>query len=89
MLRNGKNIKIQFWENSGGKKFQPTTKEYCKNADGLILVCDSTDKESFGMIEESLEYFKKYKESGGKMILIANKSDLLKKWGSEEEKLDD
>ena len=68
-------IKLQIWDTSGEEKFRTITKNFYRNADGLLVVFDLTKKESFqnvgSWINEAEENNDKLK-----IILIGNKLDL-------------
>ena len=40
-------IKLQIWDTSGEEKFRTITKNFYRNADGLLVVFDLTKKESY------------------------------------------
>ena len=68
-------IKLQIWDTSGEEKFRTITKNFYRNADGLLVVFDLTRKETYdhvrGWINEAKENNDKIK-----LILIGNKLDL-------------
>ena len=68
-------IKLQIWDTSGEEKFRTITKNFYRNADGLLVVFDLTRKETYdhvrGWINEAKENNDKIKT-----ILIGNKLDL-------------
>ena len=43
---NNKLIKLQIWDTSGNERFQAITSLYYKNADGFIIVYDTTNPSS-------------------------------------------
>ena len=84
VLENGveknKNFEIQLWDTAGQERFRSITKSYYKESQGLFLLYDITNRESFeGLnkwvtgIRESLgEKSDKYA-----IILLGNKLDLV------------
>ena len=68
-------IKLQIWDTSGEEKFRTITKNFYRNADGLLVVFDLTKKESYDHIKSWLD---EAKENNDKLktILIGNKLDL-------------
>ena len=44
---NNKNFKLQIWDTAGAERFVPITKTYIKGAQGIILMYDVTDRNSF------------------------------------------
>ena len=53
-------IKLQIWDTSGEEKFRTITKNFYRNADGLLVVFDLTKKESFSHVQSWIifTYFK-------------------------------
>ena len=68
-------IKLQIWDTSGEEKFRTITKNFYRNADGLLVVFDLTKKESYDHIKS---WINEAKENNDKLktILIGNKLDL-------------
>ena len=68
-------IKLQIWDTSGEEKFRTITKNFYRNADGLLVVFDLTKKESYDHIKSWID---EAKENNDKLktILIGNKLDL-------------
>ena len=68
-------IKLQIWDTSGEEKFRTITKNFYRNADGLLVVFDLTKKESYNHIKS---WINEAKENNDKLktILIGNKLDL-------------
>ena len=68
-------IKLQIWDTSGEEKFRTITKNFYRNADGLLVVFDLTKKESYDHIKSWLD---EAKENNDKLktLLIGNKLDL-------------
>ena len=68
-------IRLQIWDTSGEEKFRSITKNFYRNADGLLVVFDLTKKESYDHIRS---WINEAKENNDKLktILIGNKLDL-------------
>ena len=68
-------ITLQIWDTSGEEKFRSITKNFYRNADGLLVVFDLTKKESYDHIRI---WINEAKENNDKLktILIGNKLDL-------------
>ena len=49
---NNKLIKLQIWDTSGNERFQAITSLYYKNADGFVIVYDSTNPSSLKNVQE-------------------------------------
>ena len=77
-LNDGNEIKLVFWDTSGQERFRAAALITLKTVEGIILVFDITDKNSFNNIER---WFKDVKDSCVKepiIILFGNKVELDK-----------
>ena len=75
---NGKTIKLQIWDTSGQERFRSITKNFFRNADGVLFVYDITNKETFSNIKMWLQDAQNV-ENNFQKLLIGNKSDLSEK----------
>jgi len=75
---NNKNIKIKLWDTGGQEAYHSISKNYIKRCDGVIIVFDITNKNSF----DKMNYWIKLisdntdSEKNVKQIIIGNKIDL-------------
>jgi len=74
---DGKLIKCQIWDTAGQEKYRTIINAYYRNANGIIIVYDLTNRVSFNNVKSWLLDF----ENGAQNInipklLIGNKSDL-------------
>lgn len=68
-------IKLQIWDMPGIESFRDKIKSYYKGAHGIILMYDSTDKNSFKNIRNWIEQIEEYVETNVFKVLVANKCD--------------
>ena len=73
---NGKEINLQIWDTSGQERYQSITKNFYRNADGILFIFDLTNQESFNHIKNWLTTSEDCKKDF-KKILVGNKSDLI------------
>ena len=77
-----KSFDISLFDTAGQEKFRAITKNYINGSDGIILVYDITRRQSFENIEMWLESItdclEDYKNSDYLIMLLGNKSDLVK-----------
>ena len=75
---NDQIIQIKLWDTAGQEIFHPLTKNFYRKADGIIIVYDITNKESFDRIQDWVKSVydntDTYKEI--QMIIVGNKIDL-------------
>lgn len=73
---NGKSIKLKIWDTAGQERFRNITQQYYKGADGIVLVFDLTDRNSFEKVREWMKQIQSYtqKESIA-IVLLGNKCD--------------
>ena len=69
--------KITIWDTCGQEKYRAMTYQYFKDAQGIVLLYDVTDRESFNNLNIWLEQIEKnmFKEDLS-IILVGNKIDL-------------
>ena len=82
-LKNGQKVKLKLVDTAGQERYQGLTKSYYRNTDGVLIVFDYSNLESFKNIKE---WIKAFETANNKKIfvtyLIGNKIDL-----KEEEKV--
>ncbi|CAM9686780.1 unnamed protein product [Chrysoparadoxa australica] len=70
-----KTVKLQIWDTAGQERFRTITSAYYRGADGIIMVYDVTNQESFGHVNDWLSEVNRYASEGTSKLLIGNKSD--------------
>ena len=75
-LENGKKVNAKFFDTSGQERFHSLSANFIKRADGVILMYDITNRESFDTISKWLDDIIDYKERDFPIILVGNKCDL-------------
>ncbi|CAK0828973.1 unnamed protein product [Prorocentrum cordatum] len=71
-----KTIKLQIWDTAGQERFRTITSAYYRGADGIVLIYDVTDRETFAHVDEWLAEVDRYVTDSTVKILIGNKCDL-------------
>ena len=75
---NHKIIKVKIWDTAGQEIFHSLTKNFFRKADGIIIVFDVTNKESFDKIHDWVksvhDNIDSYREMN--IIIVGNKIDL-------------
>ncbi|EAX94967.1 guanine nucleotide regulatory protein, putative [Trichomonas vaginalis G3] len=73
---DGNPIKLQIWDTAGQEKFRAIAKSYFRNAVGVILVYDITDRKSFDDLALWLNDVHTLCDPNAAVTLIGNKLDL-------------
>ena len=79
---DGHKVKLQLWDTAGQERFRTITQSYYRGADGIVIVFDLTDVESFTNVKHWVEDINRSNNTSVK-ILVGNKLD-LKREVSEE-----
>ncbi|CAF1152925.1 unnamed protein product [Rotaria sordida] len=68
--------KLQIWDISGQERFRAITNAYYRSAQGIIILFDVTNAESFDHLHIWLENINQNTSNDVKKLLVGNKSDL-------------
>lgn len=69
-------VKLQIWDTAGQERFRSIAKAYYRNAVGVILVFDITERKSFDDLTTWLNDVHSLCDQNAVVILIGNKADL-------------
>ncbi|EAY15998.1 GTP-binding protein YPTM1, putative [Trichomonas vaginalis G3] len=69
-------VKLQIYDTGGQERFRTITSNYYHAADGIIIVYDISDRESFDAIPQWVKDVQSLSNPESYKILIGNKSDL-------------
>jgi len=75
-LENGKKVNVKFYDTSGQERYHSLSANFIKNADGIVLMYDITNRESFDTISRWWNNILEHKEKDFPVILVGNKCDL-------------
>lgn len=78
-LDNDKIVKLQIWDTAGQERFRTITSSYYRGAQGIIIVYDVTDLESFNNLNNWLQEIDKFGTNGVTKLIVGNKNDLTDK----------
>jgi small GTP-binding protein len=73
---DNRKVKLQIWDTAGQERFRSISKTYYRNAVGVILVFDVTDRKSFDSLSTWLNDVHALCDSNAVIELIGNKTDL-------------
>ena len=68
--------KLQIWDTAGQERFKTVTSAYYRGADGIIIVFDQTDKDSYNNVQNWIEDISRYSTDDPVKIIFANKDDI-------------
>lgn len=71
-----KTVQLHVWDTAGQERFWSVTPAYCRNADGIILVYDITDPQSFKDISFWMDKLSEYAPKDVDILLLGSKLDL-------------
>jgi Ras-related protein Rab-18 len=74
----GRRVKMTIWDTAGQERFRTLTSSYYRGAQGIILVYDTTRKETFDSLDQWLREMEVYCPGGGREVvklLVGNKVD--------------
>ena len=75
-LKSGKNIKLQIWDTAGQDRFRAITKNYYKGANGIILIYDVTNLQSYENVKNWINQIKDEANPNVIIYLAGNKVDV-------------
>ena len=73
---DGKRIKLQIWDTAGQERFRTITTSYFRGAQGILLVYDCTDRQTFQSIRNWVAQIQMHADVNVNKILIGNKCDM-------------
>ena len=82
---NGLNIKLKIWDTAGQERFRNITNQYYKGADGILLVYDVTDEESYNKIHDWMDQITSNTDNEDiGLVLLGNKCDMEQRTVTEQ-----
>ncbi|RKP05934.1 ras family-domain-containing protein [Thamnocephalis sphaerospora] len=73
---DGRRIKLQIWDTAGQERFRTITTSYYRNAMGILIVYDVTDKRSFDNIPTWIRQVEEHASQSVDKLLVGNKCDV-------------
>lgn len=74
-----KTAKLQIWDTAGQERFKTITSAYYRGADGIIIVYDVGNKDSFRHINDWLNEVSRYAPENAVKLVVGHKCDLPEK----------
>jgi small GTP-binding protein len=73
---DGRKVKLQIWDTAGQERFRSIGKAYYRNAIGVIVVYDLTERQSFDELGQWIADIHTLCDANAVIQLIGNKTDL-------------
>jgi len=71
-----KSVKLQIWDTAGQERYRTITTSYFRGANGIFLVYDITNQESFFNVRNWMKCISEHASDQVQCILIGNKADM-------------
>ena len=75
-LKNKKNVKLQIWDTAGQDRFRAITKNYYKGANGIILIYDVTNLQTYENVKNWITQIREETNPNVVIYLAGNKIDI-------------
>jgi Ras-related protein Rab-1A len=72
-----KQVKLSIWDTAGQERFRTITSAYYRGANGIVLVFDITNLDSYKNVERWMTDVLRYSNPDVPVILIGNKTDAI------------
>jgi small GTP-binding protein len=79
-----KAIRLQVWDTAGEERFLMITKAYYRGAQGILLVFDVSNADTFGQCQGWMNSITESLSDPVEVVLVGNKGDLERQVSSEE-----
>ena len=73
---NGIRIRLQIWDSAGHERYRPLTTTYYRGSDGIVIVYDITDDQTFEHVTSWVEEVNRFTDKDVPKIVVGNKCDL-------------
>ena len=69
-------IQLNIWDTAGSEKYKTITRQYYRDTNGIILVFDVSDRNSFNNLNNWISELKENTLSECQVIIVGNKNDI-------------
>jgi Ras-related protein Rab-8A len=76
---DGKRVKLQVWDTAGQERYQSLSQAYFKQADGVLIVFDCTNEDSFNNVTKWLMQLQLQTTPDISKVLVCTKCDLQRR----------
>ena len=75
-IDNDSVVELKLWDTCGGERFRAITKQYYRDANGVLLIYDVTKRETFNDLPKWLKDVQNAVDENAVVFLVGNKVDL-------------
>ena len=75
-LKDGRDVRLRIFDTAGQERYKSVSASFIKKADGVILIYDIGDLESFEAVENWIKSIREIGKDKLPIILVGNKCDL-------------
>lgn len=76
IMLGGRSVRLSIFDTAGQERYRTITSSYYRGSQGIILVYDITERNSFESLRNWLEQIEQHADTSVMKVLLANKSDL-------------
>ena len=80
-------VKLNIWDTAGQEKYKSFTRSYYTDSQGVIIVFDLSNHDTFEGLEYWIKELKDYAPQNIEILIVGNKSDLLNERSVNEEEI--
>ena len=78
---DGKDVRLQIWDTAGQERFRTIAETFYRQSDGILVVFDVTDEDSFEKVNFWLDSLREKVDPSCVVVLVGNKADLKEETG--------
>ena len=75
-LKDGRDVRLRIFDTAGQERYKSVSASFIKKADGVILIYDIGEKDSFEAVENWIKSIREIGKDNLPIILVGNKCDL-------------
>ena len=75
-LKNGKDVRLRIFDTAGQERYRAVSASFIKKADGVILIYDISDLDSFEAVDNWIKSIREIGKEKLPIVLVGNKCDL-------------
>ena len=75
-LKNGKDVRLRIFDTAGQERYRAVSASFIKKADGVILMYDISDLDSFEAVDNWIKSIREIGKEKLPIVLVGNKCDL-------------